>query len=49
MSQGTKAGLLWIETSLNSIISHCSDKEIKANLRQAKYFLMKAIDQAFAD
>lgn len=49
MSQATKAGLIWIETSLNSIISHCKDREVKANLIQCKKALMRAIDQAFAD
>lgn len=46
MTAATKAGLLWIENSLNSIISVCQDSEIKSNLSQAKKFLIKAIDKA---
>lgn len=46
MSSATKAGLLWIENNLNSIIACCQDSEIKANLSQAKKFLIKAIDKA---
>lgn len=48
-NNATKAGLIWIESNLNSVIAHCKDSEIKNNLKSAKKFLIKAIDRALQE
>jgi hypothetical protein len=39
------ATLTWLESSLNSVVAHCTDKEIKRSLLIAK----KAVGQALSD
>jgi hypothetical protein len=37
--------LLWLESSLNSVVAHCTDRDIKKSLLVAK----KAVGQALSD
>ena len=39
------ATLLWLESSLNSVVAHCQDRDIKKSLLVAK----KAVGQALSD
>lgn len=39
------ATLLWLENSLNSVVAHCTDRDIKKSLLIAK----KAVGQALSD
>lgn len=39
------ATLTWLENSLNSVVAHCTDRDIKKSLLIAK----KAIGQALSD
>lgn len=39
------ATLTWLENSLNSVVAHCTDRDIKRSLLVAK----KAVGQALSD
>jgi hypothetical protein len=39
------ATLTWLESSLNSVVAHCTDRDIKKSLLVAK----KAVGQALSD
>ncbi len=41
--------LLWIESSLNSVVAHCTDKEIKRSLLIAKKAVGQALSSALSD
>jgi hypothetical protein len=43
------ATLTWLENSLNSVVAHCTDKEIKKSLLVAKKALGRALSDALSD
>jgi hypothetical protein len=43
------ATLTWLENSLNSVVAHCQDKEIKRSLLIAKKALGRALSDALSD
>jgi hypothetical protein len=41
--------LLWLESSLNSVVAHCTDRDIKKSLLIAKKALGRALSDALSD
>lgn len=43
------ASLTWLEDSLNSIIAHCKDKDIKLSLSRAKREISLSLSKALEE
>jgi hypothetical protein len=41
--------LLWLESSLNSVIAHCTDRDIKKSLLIAKKALGRALSDVLSE
>lgn len=43
------ATLTWLENSLNSVVAHCTDRDIKKSLLIAKKAIGQALSSALSD
>ena len=43
------ATLIWLEDSLNSVIAHCKDKDIKLSLSRAKKEIIFSLSKALEE
>ena len=43
------ATLTWLESSLNSVVAHCQDRDIKKSLLVAKKALGRALSDALSE